>query len=250
MEKLQRINVFGTQISIINLNKARELIYNLAKSTTGYICLPDSYVIVLANKNKKLRNILKNSLLTLPDGQPSVIYAKSQGVEEMSSVSGFWLVKYLLNTDLSHYFYGSDSEELKKIESRINTEYKKANVLGYKSPPWVDLEDIEINSQILSDLSEINMLKPNIVWIGLNSPKQDYLMAHYSELFDSTVLIGIGGVYSYLSGEMKISPEWVKRMSLRWVYRIIQNPRRIFKKTVIAILGFIWLFIQEKCKKK
>ncbi len=107
------------------------------------------------------------------------------------------------------------------------------------------MEEIENNHQLENDILEINQLKPDIIWVGLNSPKQDYLMSAFSPLLEKSLMIGIGGVYDYLSGTMKISPEWVKKLSLRWVYRIVQNPRRLFKKTFVAISGFLWLNLKE-----
>lgn len=241
----KRISIFGTQVSVTNIRKAPGQIYRLAKTTPGYICLPDGFVIVSATKNKKLQNILNNSLMTLPDGSPLVMYAKRKGIKNFGSVSGFWLVKELIKTDLSHYFYGSSDKELEKIKQNLSEEFPVAKLLGFKSPPWVKLEEIEESEQLKNDMKEIKELQPNIVWIGMNSPKQDYLMDTYSKMLPNTILIGIGGVYDYLSGTMKISPEWVKKLGLRWVYRVTQNPQRIFKKAVIAIFGFSLLYLRE-----
>ena len=70
-------------------------------------------------------------------------------------------------------------------------------------------------------------------------------MSAYAPLLEKSIMVGIGGVYDYLSGTMKISPEWVKKLSLRWVYRIVQNPKRILRKAIIAILGFLCLSLKE-----
>lgn len=245
-----RINIFNTNVSVTNINEAPGQIIKLCKTKPGYICLPDAYVIVSATKNQKLQNILNNSLLTIPDGSPLVIYAKLKGIKGISSVSGYWLVKKLMDTELSHYFYGSSPEELMKIKVKLDTEFPHAHVLGYKSPPLIELDEIEGNSQILTDINEINQLNTDIIWVGLNSPKQDYLMSAYSPLLDKAIMVGIGGVFDYLSGAVKISPEWVKKISLRWVYRIAQSPRRLYKKTFIAIFGFSWLTLLEFLKIK
>ena len=245
MEKINRVNIFGTYVSITHIRKAPSQIISLLKnkSVPGYMCLSDGYVLVQSTKNKDLKAILNNSLITFPDGSPLVIYLKLKGIKDISTISGYWLVKELLVSDISHYFYGSSPEELLAIKKNIEKDFPKAKVLGYKSPPWVNLEEIENNSQIEQDIKEINALKPEIVWIGMNSPKQDYLMAAYSHILDNSIMIGIGGVYDYLSGTMKISPEWVKKLSLRWVYRIVQNPKRIWKKAIISIFGFSWLVL-------
>ncbi|MBN2486444.1 MAG: WecB/TagA/CpsF family glycosyltransferase [Bacteroidales bacterium] len=246
MVSKNHVDIFGTKVSITNINLAPQQVIGLCeKKSTGYICLPDAYVIVAAAKNLRLRQILNQSLLTLPDGAPLVLYAKSKGIKNIGTVSGYWLVKKLMDTHLTHYFYGSSPGELAKIKANLENEFPHARILGYKSPPWVSPNEIETNSQIADDMEQIKLLGPNIVWVGLNSPKQDYLMKAYAPLLGNIVLIGIGGVYDYLSGTMKISPEWVKKLSLRWVYRIIQNPRRLFRKTFIAIFGFSLLTLKE-----
>lgn len=246
----RRIDIFGVFVTIATIDNAPNMIRKLSeKNISGYICLPDAYIIVSATKNKKLRTILNKSLFTFPDGAPLAIYLKCKGIKNITSISGYWLVQKLLSSNLTHYFYGSSEEELRKIRQRIENLFPKAKVLGYKSPPWVDAENIEAHSEIMKDINEINLFKPDIIWVGMNSPKQDYLMSSYSSKLDNSIMVGIGGVYDYLSGTMKISPEWVKKLSLRWVYRIVQNPGRIYKKAIIAIFGFLFLSFKEFCRK-
>lgn len=242
----KRINIFGNYVNITTIDEAPQLVRTASENNvTGYICLPDSYVIFSATKNKKLRSVLNNSLMTFPDGAPLAIYSKCKGVKNITTISGFWLIDKLMTTNLTHFFYGSSKEELCKIKQRIENSYPGARVLGYKSPPWVSLSEIKNHPQIDQDIAEINSLRPDIVWIGLNSPKQDYLMAEYTQKLDNSIMIGIGGVYDYLSGKMKISPEWVKKLSLRWVYRIFQDPKRLSRKITIGIFGFLWLCFKE-----
>ncbi len=246
----ERINIFGTNVSVLNNHNAAETVQKLLNLNSGYICFPDAFVIVSATKNKKLQNILNNSLITFPDGQPLVIYAKKRGIKNMTAVSGYWLLKELLKKDVTHFFYGSDKENLEKIKWNIEKEFPASKVVGYISPPFVRLEEIENNETIRKDIELINKQKPDIVWIGLNSPKQDYLMSHFYKYLDNSVMIGVGGVFDYLSGRLKISPEWIKKLSLRWAYRIVQNPNRYFKRNMFSIYHFVRLYIKEITKKK
>jgi N-acetylglucosaminyldiphosphoundecaprenol N-acetyl-beta-D-mannosaminyltransferase len=247
MRDFKRINIFGSEVTKITKEEAPGAVSNLVNSKkSGYICFPDAFVIVSASRNKKLQNILNNSLITFPDGQPLVIYAKKKGVKKITTVSGYWLIKELLKKDMTHFFYGSDQENLDKVKSNIEKEFPKSNIIGYKSAPFVQLEEIEDNEQIRKDVESINLLKPNIVWIGFNSPKQDYLMYNFSKYLDNSIMIGVGGVFDYISGRLKISPEWIKKLSLRWAYRIIQNPKRYFKRNMYSIYHFIKLFIKTK----
>lgn len=234
-----RISIFGTQVTITNKQKAPKQLRSLLGKSSGYINFPNAYVASQATKDDRLQEILNNSLLTFPDGEPLAIYARQKGYKDMTSVSGFWLLKELLaDKSISHYFYGSDEENLALIKENLDKEFPGANILGYKPAPFVALDEIDNNATMLSDIQDINALKPSLVWIGLNSPKQDYLMSHYNQYLDNSIMLGVGGVFDYLSGALAISPEWVKKLSMRWLYRIIQNPKRYFNKTISSIFAF------------
>ena len=247
----KRISIFGTRVNITNKEEAPALIKSLIGSRSGYVCFPDAFVTVSATKDKKLQGILNDSLVTFPDGQPMALYGRRHGHKTMTAVSGYWLCKALLqDAKVSHYFYGSSEENLQKIKAKLEAEFPQAHILGYQSPPFVDLPEVENNEAILADINMINALQPDIIWIGMNSPKQDYLMAYYSAHLDHSIMIGVGGVFDYLSGVLKISPEWVKKLSLRWVYRVFQNPKRYFKRSMVAIFSFLKCYVLESFFRK
>lgn len=241
-----RISIFGTKVTITNKQEAPKQLRAFLGETSGYINFPNAYVASLATKDNKLQAILNNSLLTFPDGEPLAIYGRQKGCKDMTSVSGYWLLKDLLtDTSISHYFYGSDEENLLLVKQNLDKEFPGANILGYKAAPFVGLDEIDGNATIMSDIKEINALKPSLIWIGLNSPKQDYLMSYYSQYLDNSIMLGVGGVFDYLSGALAISPEWVKKLSMRWLYRIVQNPKRYFNKTISSIFAFGKCYFSE-----
>ena len=168
----------------------------------------------------------------MPDGKPSEFIAKFKGYKNVGTVSGFKLIHLLLkNSDRTHFFYGSTPQKLEKIKANLaplDPESKK--ILGYKSPPFVSVSEIPTSKVIQEELKEINKFNPDFVWIGLSSPKQDYLLYHHHTLFDNSYLLGVGGVFDYLSGEVKISPEWMKKIGVRWLYRLYKEPARLYPK--------------------
>jgi N-acetylglucosaminyldiphosphoundecaprenol N-acetyl-beta-D-mannosaminyltransferase len=108
-------------------------------------------------------------------------------------------------------------------------------VLGYKSPPFVSAREIGSSSQVKADIEQINALKPDLVWIGISSPKQDYLMHHFYQHLDKSLMLGVGGVFLYFADESLRSPEWVKKMGLRWIYRLLKEPKRLWPKYFATI---------------
>src|ERR1700760_257860 len=109
MDISKRFNFFDTHINATNLEEVEDFLNHYNYSKTGYICFPDSSVVATAQDDRGLQNILNSSLLTLPDGKPSEFFARKQGYKNVSTVSGFWLCKRLLKTNLKHYFLGSSA---------------------------------------------------------------------------------------------------------------------------------------------
>lgn len=241
----KRYDFFGTQINATNLKESTEFLLQYSYENVGYVSFPDSSVVAAAQSDKNLREILNNAILTLPDGMPSAMYGKWKGHKQVSPVSGYWLCKNLLNTELTHYFLGSTEEKLKKIESEIKLSFPKARVLGYSSPDFHDKIYFEEGNLLEKELKTINNLKPDLIWVGLSSPKQDYLIKHHVPKLQYGIMLGIGGVFDYLSGDVKKSPEWVKKLGLRWVWRVMKEPKRLGPKYWMTIKVFTSLVFKK-----
>lgn len=225
-----RFDFLGIHISVINLEKAEQAIRSYPFTSPAYICFPDASVVAEAHKDPQLTTILNNAYLTMPDGKPSQLAANLQGYKEVSTVSGFHLCKRLLESDLTHYFYGGTDELLEKLKTNLQHTYPNARIAGYKSPPFVGKNDIAASAAIAKDIAGINALKPDLVWIGISSPKQDYLMSNFHHQLDRSLMLGVGGVFLYLADESLKSPEWMKKMGLRWAYRLLKEPKRLWPK--------------------
>jgi N-acetylglucosaminyldiphosphoundecaprenol N-acetyl-beta-D-mannosaminyltransferase len=240
-----RVKILGVGICKTNLTETLDFLNEYDYSKTGYICLPDMSVITDAQKDAGLLKILNQSLLTLPDGKPIEILLKLKGQKKISTVSGYWMIKSLLKADLSHFFYGASEVTCQKLKNNIVAEYPSAKILGFKSPPFVSVENIQGNKIILNDIKTINFLKPDIIWIGISSPKQDYLMYNFFNYLDHGIMIGVGGVFDYIAGTHKISPEWIKKIGLRWLFRLLQNPKRLWRKYYNTFIILTKLFLKK-----
>lgn len=247
---IDRFDFLGTQISAVNLSGTVDFLNKYDYSTPNYICFPDSYVVTLANKNMDLRTVLNQSLLTLPDGKPSQIVARIKGLKQVSTVSGFWLCKYFLDSGYSHYFLGSTDEKLKKIEQHIKENHPRARVSGYSTLPFKPIEYFQSGEIVHAELEKINNLKPDFIWIGMSSPKQDFFMRDHSKLLKHGVMIGVGGVFDYLSGEATKSPEWVKRIGLRWLWRLAKEPQRLAGKYLYTFYNLVKYLLSKSNKRR
>ncbi len=237
--EIERFIFQEVAISSINQEQAINLLEKFNRESSSYICFPDSFTIFSAKNDPKLKAILNNSWLTMPDGKPLELYAKRKGFTNVTTVSGFWICKALLDkSETTHFFYGSRPEVLQNLKVKLKEEFPKARILGFKSPPFISLNEIQSNKNINEDMDFIAKLNPDFLWIGLSSPKQDYLMSHYYSLFKSSLLLGIGGVFEYLSGDVKKSPEWIKKLGLRWLYRLLKEPKRLGSKYIFVLKSY------------
>lgn len=243
-------DIFGTQFSNTNLTEVVAIIQNREIPEPNYVCFPSTNTISKAYSNRKFRHVLNNAVLTLADGKVTEYYAKLNGNSKLKNVSGFWLMRALLQTRLSHYFYGCDNKTLSKLKSKIEQEFPDANILGYKAPPFVNTDEIFPNTAIMHDFREINNLKPDLIWIGISTVKQDLMMHYYINYLDQGLMLGVGGVFLYMSGDIKKGPEWIKRLGLRWILRLLQEPRRLWRSTLPSGGFFIYLVFKELISKK
>lgn len=229
MEK-KRFQFLGIDFHITNLNSTIHFLKHYNYSKPDYIVLPDTFVASLAKKDPELRTILNSALLTLPDGKPTEFFARLSGVSNLKTVSGFWLCRELLNTDLRHYFVGSTIEKLDKIRKRITDTGNGNKIVGMHSLPFLTIEEFKkgyVNELLIQDINE---KRPDLIWIGLSSPKQDYFMHANKSFLEYGLMLGIGGVFDYLSGDVDKSPEWIKKIGLRWLWRWAHEPKRLSGK--------------------
>lgn len=250
MSNSEYIKIFNVKINHVNLESAIQIVSNYNFTNPGYICLPDVNLLVNAVKDKSIMNYLNSSTFTFPDGKPIELYAKMKGFKNISTVSGYWLIKYLLNTNLTHYFYGTNIDTLNKIKDTFAKSNYNNKILGYEAPPNLILGDIQNNLDVSNDIIKINSLKPDIIWIGLSSPKQDELMHFFHNKLNHGLMVGVGAVFDYIANPNKFSPEWMKILSIRWLYRLMQDPIRISKKIIVSFPYFFYLIIKEFHNKR
>lgn len=155
---------------------------------------------------------------------------KRKGLKHIAPVSGYWLCRALLDTGLSHYFLGSSQERLQRLEQKIAKLHPRARVLGFSSPRFLSESEADSGQVLQAEFDKINSVKPDLIWVGISSPKQDYIMYHHLPLLQHGLMLGVGGVFDYLSGEVNKSPEWVKKIGFRWAWRLLSEPGRMWGK--------------------
>lgn len=243
---MKKINILGTNITVID---SYEGAFNNLKSIINapcYITVNNVHTVILAVRNKKYREALNNSVLSLPDGKPLSIVAKLKGVKNISRIFGPTFMEKVIDwgreDGLKHFFFGSSKDTLDRLLNNINIKYPRALVVGSYSPPYKDVFSNEENEFFIRLMNESGT---DIFWVGLGAPKQEVWMYENYKKLDHGVMIGIGAGFDYLAGNTKHAPEWMKNASLEWLYRLIQEPRRLWKRYLVANSLFIWYILLD-----
>jgi N-acetylglucosaminyldiphosphoundecaprenol N-acetyl-beta-D-mannosaminyltransferase len=239
MNPALRFNYFGVKINATNPVETEAFLLDYDYSIPNYVLFPDSSVVANAQHDAMLTMILNDSLLTLPDGLPSALYARSKGFKNVSTVSGYLMCNVLLNSTKTHYFMGASADILDKIKQNIHRKFPEAKILGFATLPFYEVEQVRHELVLKEEIEKINLLKPDLIWVGISSPKQDFLLRNHVKILSRGLLLGVGGVFDYLAETQTKSPEWVKKMGLRWLWRLAKEPRRLGPKYLSVIKFYL-----------
>jgi N-acetylglucosaminyldiphosphoundecaprenol N-acetyl-beta-D-mannosaminyltransferase len=238
---LTRFKIQNIAISATNISHALTVIEQaVVNNKPGYICVTNARTTHLANHNTEYCHIQNNSLLTVPDGAPLVWIAHNKGFKQVGKVSGKDLMDALFaisaEKGYSHYFFGSTPYTIAQLTSNLQKKYSSIEIKGAVSPPFQPLEEFDIDRLA----KEINQLQPTFFWCGLGAPKQERLNALLQPKLNSTICVGVGLAFEYIAGTTKRAPKWMQKTGTEWLFRLIQQPKKIKR----AIVPLLWIFIQ------
>lgn len=237
--------LYGTRVDLTYPDLVFNVIKNYPYKESNYICFFGLYPLAQSMKNKAFQKVLNESWLNPLHGKAIEMYLRLKGHKNIRTTDGAFLLRKLLREPVSHYFYGANNDTLLKIKEKIAAGYPDATICGYKEPPRVDLDNLVNHEQLREDFMEINRLHPHIVWVGLGGVKQDLVMHHYMKYLDDSLLIGVGAVFDYFAGNIRLSSEKTKSMGFRWLQRLLQQPRLLIKQ-----LESIGILIRSLFKKR
>jgi N-acetylglucosaminyldiphosphoundecaprenol N-acetyl-beta-D-mannosaminyltransferase len=226
-----RVNVLGVGISVLNLPGALETISDAIRARRkGYICVTGVHGVMEAQTDENFRRILNNALLCTPDGMPMVWLGKIHGHSEMRRVYGPDLLLEVCawseKNPCRHFFFGGAESVAGQLAEKLLARFPKLEIAGTFTPPFRALEPAE--EKKLQE--KIRSARPDILWVGLSTPKQEKFMAEFLPRLDVTLMIGVGAAFDFHAGRVKQAPRWMQRSGLEWLYRLCQEPRRLAKR--------------------
>ena len=244
MSTIKTCRILGVNIAVTNMAQTVQYIENNLEELRGkYICVSNVHTTIMAHDNPAYRNVQNSAAIALPDGKPLSVVSRKRGYTEAERVTGPDLMGELFAREngLKHFFYGDKEETLQILQQKLKEKYPDIQIAGMISPPFRSLSQEEEKAYI----QQINDSGADIIWIGLGAPKQENWMYEHQGMFPG-VMIGVGAGFSYHAGLLKRAPEWMQRMSLEWLYRLMQDPIRLYKRYFRTNLKFLFLEMKDK----
>lgn len=219
-----RYNVLGVGISTLTLAQARDLIVaTRGQLRRGYVCLGTAHGLTEAQRDPELKRIYRDSWLTTPDGMP-LVWLGPPGVER---VYGPDLMLAVCDAGravgLRHYLYGGTPGVADELRAKLTARFPGLEIAGTYTPPFRPLDAVEAAAL----RAEVALTRPDVIWVGLSSPKQEKFMAANWCHLDAGVLIGVGAAFDFHSGRVQQAPRWIQRSGFEWLFRLCTEPRRL-----------------------
>lgn len=244
---IQRVDILGVGVSAIDMGMAVDEIGRwIDESERRYVCVTGVHGVMESQRDPELKAIHNGSGLTTPDGMPLVWLGRHAGAGHMRRVYGPDLMLALCEVAAARgwtsYFYGGKDGTAEILAGRLQARFPGLQVVGTFAPPFRPL-----TSQEDDDVVEaINAASPDLVWVGLSTPKQERWMAAHRARLTAPALLGVGAAFDIHAGQLRQAPPWVQQHGLEWLYRLYREPARLWRRYASMIPRFIIAVVKRR----
>ena len=250
LKNLEIQNVIGFPVTAESFDTQVDTMLGWARQRLSkVVCVANVHMLVEAKCHEGFAQVLHNADMLTPDGMPLVWVTSRLRKRKQDRVAGMdillSLCKKAAQEDLSVFFLGSTPDVLWGMEQRLKREFPTLKIAGMVSPPFKPLTQDEDKALV----QEVNDSGASIVLVSLGCPKQEWWMDTHKDRIQA-VMIGLGGVFPIFAGEKKWAPVWVQKNGLEWLYRLIQEPQRLWKRYAKTIPLFLLLAFKQLVKVK
>lgn len=246
MVALPRVNILGVGISAIHMEDALSQISQwIDNRERHYVSVCNVHTVMECHRDPQMRRAVNGAGMATPDGMPLVWLGRKKSGRDVRRVYGPDLMLALCQLSArrgySHYFYGGAEGIPELLAERLKARIPGLEVAGGYSPPFRPLTP-EQDARIVS---QINAAHPDIVWVGLGTPKQDLWMASHRDRLTAPVLIAVGAAFDFHAGRKKQAPRWMQRSGLEWLFRLVTEPRRLWRRYLVYNPLFVTLVLLQ-----
>ena len=248
----QRVNILGVGVSAVDRSLALDQMECwIENQVRTYIVVCPVYTIMRAQDDATLGRIINQAGMVTPDGMPLVFLSRRRGQKQVGRVYGPDLLldfsELAARAGYSNYYYGGAPGIPESLADILAKRFPGLRVAGTYSPPFRDLTSQEENDVV----ARINQAAPDVVWVGLGSLKQEYWMSHFRQRLSAPILIGVGAAFDFITGRIPQAPRWMQNASLEWLFRLLVEPNRLWRRYLLYNPLFVWnVFLQETGLKR
>lgn len=247
MTTTARVNVLGTGISPINMSEALNQIDDwIARKAPAYVCVCTVHTVMQCRRSEALRRVVNASAMNTPDGMPLVWLSRMAGFRDVTRVYGpdLMLAEMARSQEAGHrhFFYGGAGETPARLSQKLAQRFPGIRITGTYAPPFAPVD------ALCSDdiVQLINDARPDIVWVGISTPKQELWMSRMRRFLSAPVLIGVGAAFDFHSGKVAQAPRWMQRSGLEWLFRLMREPRRLWRRYLVDNPWFLYELARQK----
>jgi N-acetylglucosaminyldiphosphoundecaprenol N-acetyl-beta-D-mannosaminyltransferase len=252
MKQIPSFMVLGVRVHLTKMSQVMQRIEERVgrRERCHYIVATQMHGIREACRDPSYTEVLNSADLFVPDGISLTLAARLRGIKGASRVPGpdLFIEGCRLAEDRGFrvYFYGDTDDTLTELASTLKQRFPELRIAGAHSPPFRPLTKCEDDNVV----REINLSEADIVWVGLGAPKQERWMFEHRDKLQAPVLVGVGAAFKFSSGLVKRAPAWVGKLGLEWLWRLIQEPSRVWRRLIIDWPQFAFRVILECLNSK
>jgi N-acetylglucosaminyldiphosphoundecaprenol N-acetyl-beta-D-mannosaminyltransferase len=247
---IPKATILGVEVSAINMEMALHTIEDwIARRESHYVCVTGVHGVMESQRDEEVRRIHNAAGLVTPDGMPLVWLGRLMGFSHVERVYGPDLMLALCARSVTqgyrHFFYGGAPGVAETLALRLQSRFPSLQVSGTYSPPFRPLtpeEDVAV-------IRCINAVQPDIVWVGVSTPKQECWMIEHVGRLCAPVLIGVGAAFDFHAGVKRQAPRWMQHSGFEWLFRLMTEPRRLWRRYLINNCCFLWLILLQALGK-
>lgn len=243
---LERYTLLGISVSVLQLETAVDTMLCWIKTgQRQYAVVSNVYTLMKCQEEPALRSIVNNAGMVTPDGMPLVWLGRLLGFQSIDRVYGPNLLlafsEQAQHCGYTCFLYGGEVGVAEELAAVLQSRFPALKIVGTYTPPFDPLTPDE--EQHIIEI--INAANPDVVWVGLGTPKQDYWVSRFRGVLNASVLIGIGAAFNIHTGRIPQAPDWMQRSGMEWLFRLMVEPRRLWKRYLIYNPLFIVLLLLE-----
>ena len=238
---IRRFNVLGVALSAMNLRIATDAVLAALRARRkGYVCVTGVHGVTEAQADPAFRRILNAAFLNTTDGMPLVWLGRRAVGSFVDRVYGPDLMLEIFAatqaTTFRHFFYGGAPGVAEELQAQLTARFPGVSICGTCCPPFRPLDTAEQAALI----ALVREKKPDVIWVGLSTPKQERFMAEYLPRLDTTLMFGVGAALDFHAGRVRQAPRWIQRSGFEWLYRMACEPRRLARRYLVNNPLFLW----------